>query len=58
MEAIRAATYWPSLMMGVSDDVGTLAEGKVADIIACAATYSATRASFRISTSSSTGVAA
>ena len=34
MEAIRAATYWPSLMMGVSDDVGTLAEGKVADIIA------------------------
>jgi len=34
MEAIRAATYWPSVMMGVSDDVGTLAEGKVADIIA------------------------
>ena len=34
MEAIRAATYWPSLMMGVADDVGTLAEGKVADIIA------------------------
>ncbi len=34
MDAIRAATYWPSVMMGVSDDVGTLAEGKVADIIA------------------------
>jgi len=34
MEAIRAATYWPSVMMGVSDEVGTLAEGKVADIIA------------------------
>ena len=34
MDAIRAATYWPSVMMGVSDDVGTLAEGKVADVIA------------------------
>ncbi len=34
MDAIRAATYWPSVMMGVSDEVGTLAEGKVADIIA------------------------
>lgn len=34
MDAIRAATYWPSVMMGVSDEVGTLAEGKIADIIA------------------------
>lgn len=34
MDAIRAATYWPSVMMGVSEDVGTLAEGKVADVIA------------------------
>ncbi len=34
MEAIRAATYWPSVHMGVSDRVGTLAEGKIADIIA------------------------
>lgn len=79
MEAIRAATYWPSLMMGVSDDVGRLAEGKVADIIAVRGdvrwpstatiaasssvrsaprSYSATRVSFRMSTSSSTRVAA
>jgi imidazolonepropionase-like amidohydrolase len=34
MDAIRAATYWPSVMMGVSEEVGTLAEGKLADIIA------------------------
>jgi imidazolonepropionase-like amidohydrolase len=34
MDAIRAATYWPSVMMGVSDEVGTLAEGKIADVIA------------------------
>ena len=34
MEAIQAATYWPSVHMGVSDKVGTLSEGKVADIIA------------------------
>jgi imidazolonepropionase-like amidohydrolase len=34
MEAIRAATYWPAVAQGVADRVGTLAEGKVADIIA------------------------
>ncbi|MCG8607190.1 amidohydrolase family protein, partial [bacterium] len=34
MEAIRAATYWPSVLMKVSDEVGTISEGKYADIIA------------------------
>ncbi len=34
MMAIRAATYWPSVMMRVSDQVGTVSEGKYADIIA------------------------
>ena len=34
MYALRAATYWPSVMMGVSDDVGTVSPGKYADIIA------------------------
>lgn len=34
MYAIRAATYWPSVWMGVSDKVGTITEGKYADIIA------------------------
>ncbi|TDI50627.1 MAG: Xaa-Pro dipeptidase [Acidobacteria bacterium] len=34
MEAIRAATYWPSVLMKVSNDVGTISEGKYADIIA------------------------
>ncbi len=34
MEAIRSATYWPSLMMGKADDVGTVTPGKYADIIA------------------------
>ena len=34
MEAIRSATYWPSVMMGVSGEVGTVSEGKYADIIA------------------------
>ena len=34
MEAIRSATYWPAAMMGVADDVGTISEGKYADIIA------------------------
>ena len=32
--AIKAATYWPSVMMGVDQDYGTIAEGKYADIIA------------------------
>lgn len=34
MDAIRSATYWPAVQMGVSDRVGTVSEGKVADIIA------------------------
>ncbi len=34
MVAIRAATYWPSVAMKVSDRVGTVTEGKYADIIA------------------------
>jgi len=34
MDAIRAATYWPSVMMGVSDKSGTISKGKYADIIA------------------------
>ena len=34
MEAIRSATYWPAVLMGVENEVGTIAEGKYADIIA------------------------
>jgi len=34
MTAIRAATYWPSVAMKVDKDVGTISEGKYADIIA------------------------
>ncbi len=34
MEAIRAATYWPSVLMKVDDEVGTITAGKYADIIA------------------------
>lgn len=34
MFAIRAATYWPSVAMKVDRDVGTVSEGKYADIIA------------------------
>ena len=32
--AIRAATYWPSVLMKADKDVGTITEGKYADIIA------------------------
>ncbi len=32
--AIKAAAYWPSLMMKVANDYGTVSEGKFADIIA------------------------
>lgn len=32
--AIRAATYWPSVLMKVDKDSGTIGEGKYADIIA------------------------
>lgn len=34
MTAIRAATYWPSVLMKVDSQVGTISEGKYADIIA------------------------
>jgi imidazolonepropionase-like amidohydrolase len=34
MTTIRAATYWPSVLMKVDDQVGTISEGKYADIIA------------------------
>ena len=34
MEVIRAATYWPSVLMKVSEEVGTVTPGKYADIIA------------------------
>ncbi len=34
MDTIRAATYWPAVMMKVDSDVGTVSEGKYADIIA------------------------
>ncbi len=34
MMAIRAATYWPSVLMKVDKDAGTISEGKYADIIA------------------------
>jgi imidazolonepropionase-like amidohydrolase len=34
MFALRAATYWPSVAMKVSNQVGTVEEGKYADIIA------------------------
>jgi len=34
MDIIRAAVYWPAVMMGVEDDFGTVSAGKKADIIA------------------------
>lgn len=34
MLAIKAATYWPSVIMKVDKEVGTISEGKYADIIA------------------------
>jgi imidazolonepropionase-like amidohydrolase len=34
MDAIRAATYWPAVAMGVEREVGTIEAGKYADIIA------------------------
>jgi len=34
MEAIRAATYWPAVQLKVDHEVGTVSEGKFADIIA------------------------
>jgi len=34
MMAIRAATYWPAVAMKVDRDVGTVSEGKYADVVA------------------------
>ncbi|MEM8827296.1 MAG: amidohydrolase family protein [Pseudomonadota bacterium] len=34
MDVLRAATYWPAVMMGVDADYGTVSAGKMADIIA------------------------
>lgn len=34
LEAIKSATYWPSVFMGVDNQVGTITPGKKADIIA------------------------
>ena len=34
MEVIRSAVYWPAVMMGVDDRLGTISPGKKADIIA------------------------
>jgi imidazolonepropionase-like amidohydrolase len=34
MEAIQAATYWPSKFMGVEEQWGTIVAGRHADIIA------------------------
>ena len=34
MEVIRAAVYWPAVMMGVESELGTISAGKKADIIA------------------------
>jgi imidazolonepropionase-like amidohydrolase len=34
MSAIRAATYWPAVMMKVDKDYGSISEGKFANIIA------------------------
>ena len=34
LQAIKSATYWPSVFMGVDSKVGTISAGKQADIIA------------------------
>ncbi len=34
MDVIRSAVYWPAVMMGVDDQLGTVSPGKKADIIA------------------------
>ena len=34
MDVIRSAVYWPAVMMGVSDQLGSISAGKKADIIA------------------------
>jgi len=34
MSVIRAAVYWPAVMMGLEADFGTISAGKKADVIA------------------------
>jgi imidazolonepropionase-like amidohydrolase len=34
MEVIQSATLWPARFLKVDDDLGTLAPGKLADVIA------------------------
>ena len=34
MDVIRSAVYWPAVMMGVDDELGSISVGKKADIIA------------------------
>jgi imidazolonepropionase-like amidohydrolase len=34
IDAIKSATYWPSVFMGVANQVGTIEAGKYADIVA------------------------
>jgi imidazolonepropionase-like amidohydrolase len=34
MEVIQAATLWPARFLGAGDDLGTLAPGRLADVIA------------------------
>ena len=42
-EAVRAATYNPAKAIGVTDVVGSIEEGKVADFIVCNADYTGKR---------------
>ena len=42
-EAVRAATYNPAKAIGVTDVVGSIEEGKVADFIVCNADYTGRR---------------
>ena len=42
-EAIRAATYNPAKAIGVTDVVGSIEEGKIADFIVCNADYTSKR---------------
>lgn len=42
-DAVRAATYNPACAIGVQDEVGSIAPGKVADFIVCDAQYGAKR---------------
>jgi imidazolonepropionase-like amidohydrolase len=36
MEVIQAATLWPARFLGVEEELGTVAPGKLADVIAVA----------------------